>query len=813
MQQDLPSQAEVVIIGGGIMGCSLAYHLTKLGVTDVVLLEQFELTAGTTWHAAGLVGQLRASQSLTRLARYSLDLYARLEAETGQATGFKQNGALTVARTAERLTELKRNASMARRFDVDCQVIGPAEVKALYPLAEVGDLEGAIWLPKDGQTNPIDVTQALGKGARQGGAKIVQRTRALEIETRNGAVTGVVTDRGRIACEKLALCGGLWSRDLARPAGVNIPLHACEHMYIITDPIEGLSANTPVLRDYDAYIYVKEDAGKLCIGGFEPEAKPWATEGVPEGHEYGVFPEDWEHFEVFLEGALERLPVLETTGIRQFFNGAESFTPDTAYYLGETAEIRNFFVGTGFNSIGIASSGGAGMALAEWMVEGAMPMDLWEVDVRRVQPYQADLGYLRERASEMVGLLYAMHWPYQQHRTARDRRLSPFHEKLKARGACFGVAAGWERPLWFAPEGAKPAMDYTYGPQPWWLHAETEARACREAVALFDQTSFAKYRLEGPDAAALMQTLCISNVDVEPGRVVYTQMLNAKGGIETDLTVTRLDRDSYFVVTAGATGRKDADWILRNAGDAEVELSEETEDWAVLGVMGPNSRELLQSLTESDLSNQAFPFATCQEIALAGAAVRALRVSYMGELGWELYVPWSQAEAVYDAVASAGAPLGLAHAGALAMDALRLEKNFRHWGHDIGCEDTPLEAGMGFLIDWSKDFLGKAALETQKAEGLTKRLVLFTVEQGNPLILHEEPITRDGALCGAVTSGNRGFTLGKPVALGYVQRQGGKLDREYLLSGSYEIEIAGERFPAKPHLSALVDPKGERMRG
>ncbi len=812
MQQELPSHAEMVIVGGGIMGCSLAYHLTKLGVKDVVLLEQYELTAGTTWHAAGLVGQLRSSENLTRLARYSLDLYGRLEAETGQATGFKQSGAITVARTAERLTELKRHASMARRFDVECHVITPAEVKELYPLAEVGDLAGAIWLPKDGQTNPIDVTQALARGARMGGAKIVQRTRVTALETRNGAVTGVTTDKGRITCDKLALCGGLWSRDLARPAGVNIPLHACEHMYIVTDPIEGVTDKTPVLRDYDAYIYIKEDAGKLCIGGFEPEAKPWATQGVPLDHEYGVFPEDWEHFEIFMDGALERLPVLETAGIRQFLNGAESFTPDSTYYLGETAEVRNFFVGTGFNSIGIASSGGAGMALAQWMVDGAMPMDLWSVDVRRVQPYQADLGFLRERASEMVGLLYAMHWPYKQLKTARDRRLSPFHRRLQDARACFGVAAGWERPLWFAPEGLAPEMAYTYGAQPWWPYAEAEAKACREAVALFDQTGFAKYSLTGKDACALLQRLCISNVDVAPGKAVYTQMLNAAGGIETDLTVTRLADGGYFIITSGATGRHDADWIRRNAAGAEVELSEVTEDWAVLGVMGPKSRELLQGLTGSDLSKEAFPFATLQDIVIAGVALRALRVSYMGELGWELYIPWDKAEAVYDAVVATGAPLGLAQAGALAMDSLRLEKNFRHWGHDIGCEDTPLEAGMGFLVDWSKDFLGKPALEKQKAEGLRKRLTLFTIEEGSPLVLHEEPIYRDGVLCGAVTSGNRGFTLGKPVALGYVERQDGKADRGFILSGSYEIEIAGERFPAKPHLSALVDPKGERLR-
>ncbi|MEX2409648.1 MAG: FAD-dependent oxidoreductase, partial [Rhodovibrionaceae bacterium] len=685
-------------------------------------------------------------------------------------------------------------------------------VKELYPLAEVGDLAGAIWLPKDGQTNPIDVTQALARGARMGGAKIIQRTKVTALETRNGAVVAVETEKGRIACDKLALCGGLWSRDLARPAGVNIPLHACEHMYIVTDPIEGVTDTTPVLRDYDAYIYVKEDAGKLCIGGFEPEAKPWATHGVPEGHEYGVFPEDWEHFEVFMEGALERIPALETAGVRQFLNGAESFTPDSTYYLGETVEVKNLFVGTGFNSIGIASSGGAGMALAQWMVDGAMPMDLWSVDVRRVQPYQAALDFLSERATEMVGLMYAMHWPYQQHRTARNRRLSPFHEKLKAARACFGVAAGWERPLWFAPEGVAPEMAYSYGPQAWWPYAEAEAKACREAVALFDQTAFAKYRLEGPDACALLRKLCISDVDVEAGKAVYTQMLNAKGGIETDLTVTRLGPDSYFIVTSGATGRKDADWIRRNAEDAAFALIEETEDWAVLGVMGPKSRELLQGLSEADLSNAAFPFSACREIGIAGGPVRALRVSYMGELGWELYIPWARAAAVYDAVAAAGAPLGLVPAGALTMDALRLEKNFRHWGHDIGCEDTPLEAGMGFLVDWSKDFLGKAALEKQKTEGLHKRLVLFTIEQGAPLVLHEEPIYRNGEICGAVTSGNRALTLGKPVALGYVHREDGLADRDFILSGSYEIEIAGARFPAKPRLSALIDPKGERLR-
>ncbi len=815
MVQSLPNQAEIVIIGGGIMGCSLAYHLSKLGRRDVVVLEQNKLTSGTTWHAAGLVGQLRNSANLTRLAMYGVELYPRLEEETGQATGFRQNGAITCAASQDRFFELKRHAAMAATFGVECHVVGPNEIKELYPLAEVGGLAGGIWLPKDGQTNPIDTTQALAKGARMGGARIVEGIAVESIEVGKGAITGVVTEQGRIACEKVAICAGMWSRDLAKAIGVALPLHAAEHMYIVTEPMDGLPANAPVLRDYDHYIYVKEDAGKLLVGGFEPVAKPWGSDGIPRDHEFGVFPEDWEHFEVFMEGALELIPPLEQAGIRQFLNGAECFTPDNNYMIGETPEVKNLFVGCGFNSIGIASSGGAGRALAEWMEGGEMPMDLWDIDVRRVHPSQMNIRYLRDRTVEALGLLYAMHWPFRQHETARGLRLSPFHERHQAARACFGVTQGWERPMWFAPEGVDPTYKYSYGPQNWWPHVAEECRATREAVAVFDQTPFAKFLIEGPDAESLLQRLAANDVSGPIGKGTYTQLLNQRGGIEADLTITRLAEERFAVITGAAVAIHDLDWIRRNTpADAKVTITDVTTAYATLGVMGPKSRDLLAKLTNADLAKEAFPFGSLQQIDLGYARVMALRVSYVGELGWELYIPSECALGVYDLIMQEGAAFGVRPAGVHAMDSLRLEKGFKHWGHDLTCEDTPLDSGLGFAVAFDKnvDFIGREALLRQKEEGIKRRLVMFTVEEGDPLLLHEEPIYRDGVHVGSTTSGGRAFTFGKSLAFGRISNPNGTVDRDYVMAGSYEIDVAGVRYPAKPHLRPLYDPKGERMR-
>jgi len=811
---DLPSSARVVIIGGGIMGASVAYHLTKLGWTDVLLLEQFQLTAGTTWHAAGLVGQLRSSENLTRIACYATDLYARLEEETGQATGYRQTGAITIAQTADRMTELKRHAAMAGMYDVDCQVISPAEVREKWPLAEVGDIVGAIWLPKDGQTNPTDTTQALARGARQGGVRIVERVRVEAVETASGAVSAVVTDRGRIACEVAVVCAGLWTRELLAPAGVNVPLQAAEHMYIVTEPMDGLAAHLPTLRDYDSRLYFKEDAGKLLAGVFEDEAKPWGVGGIPEGHEFGLFDEDWDHFAPYMDKAIARMPALETAGIRQFLNGAESFTPDNRYMLGEAPGLKNLYVGAGFNSIGIASSAGAGKALSEWIVGGEMPLDLWEVDIRRFMPHEGAPAFLRDRAVEMIGRMYAMHWPYDQYRTARGARRLPAHGRLAGQGAAFGTVAGWERPLWYAGAGRTPTIEYSYGAQSWWPQAAVEAAATREAVALYDLTPFAKFLVQGADAETELQRLCANDIGGTVGKATYTQMLNARGGIEADLTVTRLAETEFLVVTSAGSAVHDEDWMRRNvASDARVTLADVTSAYAVFGLMGPKSRDLLAGLTSADLSPAAFPFGTMQVIDLSYAMVRAQRTSYVGELGYELYVPTEFALGVYHLLVEAGSPHGLRHAGLYVQDALRLEKAFKHWGHDVGPYDTPLEASLGFACAFDKPipFIGRDALLRQRDAGLTRRLVTLTVDQDEPLLLHEEPVHRNGKLVGTTTSGAMAFTLGRPICLAWIADPGG-VSADFTTSGRYEIDIAGERHAATAHLRAPYDPKGEKMR-
>ncbi|MDP6564397.1 MAG: FAD-dependent oxidoreductase [Alphaproteobacteria bacterium] len=811
----MPSSARVVVIGGGIMGCSVAYHLTKMGWTDVVLLEQHQLTAGTTWHAAGLVGQLRNSENLTRITRYAIDLYGQLEAETGQATGFKQNGALTLAQTEGRFTELRRHAVMAGTFGIECHVVGSSEVKRRWPMAEVNDLQGAIWLPYDGQTNPTDTTQALAKGARQGGAKVIEGVAVRGIETRGGAVAAVSTDQGRIACEYVVACAGLWTRELTAPLGVTMPLHASEHMYIVTEPMDGITSTLPVLRDYDARLYFKEDAGKLLVGVFEEEAKPWGMGGIPEGHEFGVFDADWDHFEPYMLAAIHRIPGLETAGIRQFLNGAESFTPDQRYMLGEAPELRNLYIGAGFNSIGIASAAGAGKALVEWLIGGEMPMDLWEVDIRRFMPFEANPSYLRDRTVEAVGEMYAMHWPYKQYRTARNARLLPTHERLRDLGAQFGVVAGWERPLWFNPDGPAPAPDYTYGPQPWWPFAAEECRAAREDVALFEMTPFAKYLIQGAEAESYLQRLCANDIAGPVGKATYTQLLNARGGIEADLTVTRLAESQFLMVTSAGSAVHDLDWLRRNLADGErVSLTDVGSAYATLGLMGPKSRDLLGQLSRSDLSNEAFPFGSMREIDLGYAMAMAVRISYVGELGWELYLPAEFTLPVYDRLVEAGAGFGLRHAGLQAQDSLRLEKAFKHWGHDIGPDDTPLQSGLGFACAFDKEipFIGRDALLRQREEGLTRRLVTFTVDEGEPLLLHEEPVFRDGELVGGTTSGAMAHTLGRPICMAYVANAGG-VSADYIRAGGYQIDVAGERFPATAHLAPPYDPKGERMRG
>jgi len=809
----LPTHARAVIVGGGIAGASVAYHLAKLGWRDVLLLERREVSCGTTWHAAGLVGQLRATHNLTRLARYGADLYEGLEAETGQATGFRRPGSVSVARTRERMEELKRGASMARCFGVDVEVITPAEAGRRWPLMRTDDLVGALWLPRDGRTNPIDTTRALARGARMAGARIVEQTAVNGVHRRNGAVAGVATTRGDVACEVVVNCAGMWARDLGRLAGVTVPLHASEHFYMVTEPLPGVTPDLPVLRDTDGYIYVREEVGGLLMGGFEPVAKPWGMAGIPDDFCFSLLPEDWEHFEVLLREAVVRIPALASAPVRQHVNGPESFTPDGRFLLGEAPGCRNFYVAAGFNSIGIASAGGAGKVLAEWIAAGEPPMDLWDVDIRRVAPFQGSPRYLRDRTVEMVGALYAMHWPYLQPSSARGVRRSVLHDRLAARGACFGVVMGWERPNWYAPPGEEAVYRYSYGRQNWFPFSAEEHRAVREAVGLFDQSSFAKWRLEGPDAVAVLDRLCANEVDVPPGRIVYTQMLNGRGGIECDLTVTRLAEDAYLVVTAAAAATHDMDWIRRHLGEARAVLTDVTSAYAVLGVMGPRSRALLARVTDADLSTPAFPFGASREIWIGAALVRATRITYVGELGWELYVPTEFAQAVHDVIVSAGEDLGLRHAGYHAMDSLRLEKAYRSWGHDIGPEDTPWEAGLGFLVRPGKqaDFVGKDALLARQGQPLRRRLVAFTLADPAPLLYHDEPVRKDGGLVGRITSGAYGHTLGRAVGLGWVEHPDG-VDEAWLATGRWEIEIAGEPVAARPSLTPPYDPRASRVR-
>ncbi len=811
----LPDRAQVVIVGGGIVGCSIAYHLTLRGWKDVVLLERKQLTSGTTWHAAGLVGQLRATHNLTRLAQYTTELYATLEKETGQATGFRQIGSLALAASEGRFEELKRGASMARCFGLEANVLTAEQAKELWPLMNTEGLLGAVHLPRDGQTNPIDTTQALAKGARSRGARIYENVKVSEILVTGGRATGVRTPKGDIHAEYVVNCAGMWAHELGARAGAAIPLHAAEHFYVVTDAIPGLPRHLPVLRDADACTYIKEDAGKLLVGWFEPKAKPWGMDGIPESFAFDTLPDDLDHIEPLLAAAIHRVPALSGAGIQLFFNGPESFTPDNRYLLGETPEVRRLFVAAGFNSIGIQSAGGAGKVLADWIIDGHPPMDLSDVDIRRLMPFQRNRRYLKDRTVEVLGLLYAMHWPFRQPESARGARKSVLHDRLAARGACFGETAGWERANWFAPQGVSPAYEYSYGRQNWFAHSAEEHKAVRERAGLFDQSSFGKFVVEGADAEAVLNRICANDVAVPTGRVVYTEWLNERGGIEADLTVTRESETRFLVVTAAATSTRDLAWLQKNIpSDARATAFDATSGYAVLGLMGPRSREILSRLTDADISNEAFPFATSRIIDLAYARVRASRITYVGELGWELYIPTEFAQGVFDAIMEAGEPAGLSLAGYHAMNSLRMEKGYRHWGHDITDEDTPLEAGLGFAVAWDKKvpFIGREALLRQRHRGLQRRLVQVALRDEGPLLYHNEPIWRDGELVGRTTSGMFGHTVGRSLGTGYIARQNGPVDADFVRSGRYEIEVAGTRVAADVQLRSFYDPGNLRVK-
>ncbi|MGO9038478.1 MAG: GcvT family protein [Steroidobacteraceae bacterium] len=821
MTIDLPTRARVVIVGGGVIGCSVAYHLAKLGWTDVVLLERKQLTSGTTWHAAGLVGQLRQSINMTQLARYTGDLYRGLEAETGQATGYRQCGSLSLATTAGRMEELKRNASMAKVFGLAVDVVSPGDIRSLYPLANLEDVIGGIHIPSDGYANAVDITQALAKGARAGGVRIFQELKVTSIRHDGERVIGVDTEHGAIEADYVVLCGGMWTRDLAASIGVTVPLHACEHYYVLFQDVPGLRSDMPVLRDYDHCSYFKYDAGKLLVGAFEPNARPWGAEGIPEDFSFGEIAGDFSHFEPVLIDAMRRIPALEQAGIQKFFCGPESFTPDVRYHLGESAELKNCFVAAGLNSIGLQSAGGIGKVVAEWIRDGHPPLDLWEVDVRRNMPFQINRKYLRARVSESLGLLYATHWPFRQYETARGVRKSAVHDRLARAGACFGEAFGWERANWYAPAGVEPAYAYSYGRQNWFEHSAREHRAVRSAVGLFDQSSFAKFRLEGADAARVLNRVCANDVAVPPGRMVYTQWLNERGGIEADLTVTRLTETAYLIVSGAETESKDFNWLKRHIDpQAHCVLTNVTSGMGVLSLMGPRARELLQSMTPDDMSDGAFPFATSRVIELGYALVRASRITFVGELGWELYVPTEFMQGVYDELAAAGVRHGMVHAGYHALNSLRIEKAYRHWGHDITDEDTPWEGGLGFAVKLDKPggFIGREALLRQRESGVRKRLVQFKLKSPEPLLYHNEPIWRGDSIVGFIRSGMYGHSLGAAVGLGYVALPAPAPGAAKGIAGAvigaedYEIEVAGVRCPAIASLRPLYDPKNERIK-
>jgi glycine cleavage system T protein len=814
MAKQLPSKARVVIVGGGVIGCSIAYHLTKLGWQDVVLLERKQLTCGTTWHAAGLIGQLRDSQNMTKLAKYTAELYLGLEEETGQATGYKVNGSLSIATNEGRFEDLKRRADMAKVFDLAVDVIGPETCKDYYPLMNTDDVLGGIFIPSDGQANPIDITQGLAKGARMGGAQIFENTKVTKINHDGERATGVETEAGSIEADYVVLCCGMWTREFASTVGVTVPLHACEHFYIVTEPFDAVDPDLPVFRDYDAHAYYKEDAGKLLIGAFEPKAKPWGMQGISEDFCFDELPDDFDHFAPILEGAMHRVPALENAGIQKFFCGPESFTPDDRYHIGEAPNMKGLFVAAGLNSIGIQSAGGIGKVISEWMRDGYPPSDLASVDIRRNLPFQGNPNYLHDRVTETLGLLYAVHWPFYQYETARNVRKTPFYEGMKKAGAVYGETAGWERPNWYAPEGVKAEYEYSFKKQNWFEHSASEHKAVRENVGLFDQSTFAKFRLEGRDAERVLNQICGNDIAVEPGKLVYTQWLNERGGIEADLTVTRLSSDVFLIITAGTSQTREFYYLKdRIPDDAHCVLTDVTSSMAVLGVQGPNARTFLQGLTNVDLSHTAFPFASSREIDIGYANVRASRITYMGELGWELYMPTEFASGVYERIVEAGQDAGLKHAGMHAMNSLRMEKAYRHWGHDITDEETPIEAGLGFAIAWDKEggFLGRDALLRQKDSGVNQRMVQFLLQDPEKMLYHNEPIYRDGSIVGYLTSGMYGHTLGGAIGLGYVTNDDG-VDAEFVNSGTYEIEVAGEMVKATASLRPLYDPKSDRVK-
>ena len=813
----IPAKAKVVIIGGGIAGCSIAYHLAKFGEPDVVLLERKTLTCGTTWHAAGIVGQLRSSKTQTDLAVYTTQLFRELEEETGQPTGYKENGSLGLALSEARNEEIKRSVSRAKYVGVEALHLSRDEIRERFPYVYSDDVLGAYFVPSNGQVNPVDVTNALARGARQRGARIFENTKVIDLIIRGGRAVGVETDAGAIEAETVVLAGGMWTRDFAARYGVSVPLQAAEHFYIVTDTIPGLPKDFPVVSSIEEHSYFKEDAGKLLVGAFEPNAKPWGLEGIPEDFSFDSLPEDFEHFAPILEMATNRMPMLQTAGIQLFFNGPESFTPDNRYYLGETPEVRDLFVAAGFNSQGILSSGGVGKVTAEWIINRRPTIGMQSVDIRRMMPFQSNKAYLADRTVESLGMLMSIHYPGHQVHTARGARHLPLHDRLLAAGAAMGERSGWEQPMFYGQPGSTPTFEYSFGRPGWFENAKRESLAIQNGVALIDNSNFAKFMVEGPDAVETLERLCANRIDKPVGSLVYTQWLNEKGGIEADITVNRLGETRFMILTGGPMQVRDFDWLTKHLPrDKAVWAYDVTNAWTMLSIMGPKSRDLLQSLTPTNLATKDFPFGTSRTIEFGYAKVIANRLTYVGELGWELLVPVEFSLHVYDRLIAAGKDFDLAHAGHFAVDSCRMEKAYRRWGHDIDEDGTPIDAGLKFAIDFDKpDFIGRDAVVAQRDDGrIRQRLVLFQLEQDDentPLLLHGEPIFLGDRCVGSITSGAWGHRVNKSLGIGYISDKD-DVTAAMIKAGDFEIEVALKRYAARAQLQPWYDPKSERVR-
>ncbi len=815
-QATLPPSAHVVIIGGGVIGASVAYHLTRLGVQEVVIVERKKLTSGTTWHAAGLLTTLRDTESQTKLSKYTQELYERLEEETGQATGFIRCGSIQIAETPEKAIEMRRGTALARVFGVENEEISAAQMKEMWPLADVSDVHAGFYFPNDGRANPTDVTQALMKGAAQKGALLFEDTAVTGILTENGRAVGVETERGSIRSEYVVNCGGMWAREIGRMAGVGVPLQAAEHYYLISEPIEGVHNQLPILRNPEKAAYAREEpGGKILLGFFEPVGAPWGMEGIPESFCFDEIPPDWDRMEPYIEKAMKRIPALFDAGIRQFFCGPESFTPDHNYLMGEAPNLRHFFVAAGFNSLGILSGGGVGFVMSHWIVDGHPPMDVWDVNLQRTRPFQNNAAYLEDRIVESLGIAYQHHWPARQWATARGVNKSILHDRVAAAGACFGESAGWERPNWYAHPGERAEYEYGWGRPNWFLRAAEEHRAVREGVGVFEQTSFSKFLVQGADAEAALNRLSTADVATAVGDVAYTQFLNERGGIEADITISRLRADQYLVVTPAFTHTHVEAWMRRHIDEnARCVVTDVTGAYVMLNLQGPRSRDLLGTLCADDIGNDAFPFGTSRRLEVGYQRLLAVRVSYSGELGFELYIPTEYALPVYDALVGEGRAFGLQHCGYHALNNLRIEKGYREWAHDIGPEDTPLDSGLGFTCAWEKPggFIGRDALLKQREAGpLKRRLVQFLLEDAEPQLYHNEPILRDGALVGSTSSAAYGHTLGGAMALGYVRGEEG-VSRAFIEGGHFEIEVENRRYAAKASLTPMYDPKNRRIR-